>query len=215
MNLKTKITKLQVDTGNSTYYSVNNCIIQKSNKKLVQGCSTSIIPTDGSVEILGQYCFSGMDIISLSIPASVKTIEGIIAMSCYELETITVDSNNQTFHSSGNCVINTASKELVLGCKKSVIPDDGSVNIIATYAFYYCSNLKSIVIPATIKQIGAYAFAGTSLTSATFEITSGWYVVTSLGLQNGTYLSSTDLSNPTTAATYLKSTYATQYWKLS
>ena len=209
------IEEIEVNSNNSTYYSVNNCIIQKSNKCLIQGCLNSRIPSDGSVEILGQHCFSGMDITSLTIPASVKVIHGLVTFFCSYLETITVDSNNQTFHSSGNCVINTANKELVLGCKNSVIPDDGSVTTIATYAFYYCSNLKSIVIPAIIKQIGTHAFTGTSLTSATFEITSGWYVVASFGLQNGTNLSSIGLSNTSTAATYLKSTYNAQYWKLS
>jgi len=209
----TPLEKIEVSANNENYYSKNNCIIQRSNKALIQGCANSVIPTDGSVEILDKFCFAGVNIKSLSIPASIKEIKEVITFYCGELETITVDEKNTTYHSSGNCVINTANKEVVLGCKNSIIPDDGSVTSIGVRAFYYISSLKTIIIPSSVKTIKNQAFRGTSLTSVTFESTSGWYVTTSLSATSGTNLSSTDLSNTTTAATYLKSTYTTNYWK--
>jgi hypothetical protein len=46
------------------------------------------------------------------------------------------------------------------GCKNSIIPDDGSVEIIGENAFYGCVYLESINIPYGIKDIQSFAFNG-------------------------------------------------------
>jgi hypothetical protein len=67
-----------------------------------------------------------------------------------------------------NCLIKTDSKTLVVGCKNSVIPDDGSVTIIGNGAFSGCSYLTSVTIPDSGTIIGNDAFSGCiSLTSIT------------------------------------------------
>lgn len=38
------------------------------------------------------------------------------------LESIEVEEGNEYFHSKNNCLIETATKTLVLGCKNSIIP---------------------------------------------------------------------------------------------
>ena len=58
-----------------------------------------------------------------------------------------------------NCLIETASKTLIAGCKNSIIPDDGSVISIADYAFSGCTGLTSITIPDSVTSIGNSAFA--------------------------------------------------------
>lgn len=77
------------------------------------------------------------------------------------LETIEVKEGNEYFHSKNNCLIETATKTLVLGCKNSIIPDDGSVEIIGEYAFNGCMGAKSIEIPEGVKEIHNMAFAYT------------------------------------------------------
>ena len=62
------------------------------------------------------------------------------------------------FHSAGNCLIQTESKTLILGCQNSVIPDDGSVTSIGSNAFYNCSGLTRITIPDSVTSIGDHAF---------------------------------------------------------
>lgn len=107
---------------------------------------------------------------SLYIPAGVELIQqdDNIAFDCPALESIVVNENNTTYHSSGNCLIETSTNTLVLGCKNSIIPDDGSVTKIGGDAFYGCFDLKSIIIPDTVTSIGAYAFRSCrSLTSFT------------------------------------------------
>lgn len=78
-----------------------------------------------------------------------------------EIETIEVEEDNEYYHSKNNCLIETATKTLVLGCKNSIIPDDGSVEIIGEYAFNGCMGTTSIEIPEGVKEIHNMAFAYT------------------------------------------------------
>lgn len=77
------------------------------------------------------------------------------------LESIEVEEGNEYFHSKNNCLIETATKTLVLGCKNSIIPRDGSVEIIGEFAFNGCMGATSIEIPEGVKEIHNMAFAYT------------------------------------------------------
>ena len=117
---------------------------------------------------IGPSSFSGDPITNIIIPKSVISIDKTAFSTCYNLESIVVASGNITYHSDNNCIIETATKTLVLGCKNSVIPNDGSVLNIGDYAFKNCLNLVNIVISNSIINIGSYAFSGCSeLTSIT------------------------------------------------
>ena len=122
-----------------------------------------------SVKIIGQYAFSKCTgLTSINIPDSVTSIGGSAFYGCTGLTSITVSSGNTVYHSNGNCLINTAYKTLILGCKNSVIPSDGSVKSIGERAFYGCTGLTSINIPDSVTSIGDSAFYGcTGLTSIT------------------------------------------------
>lgn len=75
------------------------------------------------------------------------------------LRTVIVDSRNEYYFSSGNCLIEKESKTVLAGGgTKIVIPADGRVTSIDGWAFYNSYLLKSIEIPDAIKTIGRYAF---------------------------------------------------------
>ena len=163
----------------------------------------TVIILDG-IETIGGYAFGGCNSIeNISLPSTLKTMsnsfadcsllksisipENVNEMSksafsgCTSLESINVDENNNTYHSFGNCLIETASKILVQGCKNSIIPNDGSVISIHSSAFsgcdivnisipsgikeipnglfYDCTLLQEIILPNTLLEIGSNAFS--------------------------------------------------------
>ena len=93
-----------------------------------------------------------------------------------------------------------------------VIPEN--VTKIGNYAFYGCKWVGDLTIPAAVKQIGKYAFGGCdNVAEVTFENRTGWYYALSSTASSGTSLSSSSLSNPSTAAQWLTSDYSRYYWK--
>ena len=100
----------------------------------------------------------------LHIPASVKDI-GVLAFDgCTGIKEIVVEDGNEVYYSKNNCLF--ADKILVLACDNSLVPDDGSVEIIGSHAFSNCKAIESIVLPEAMTAIERNAFSGcTSLKS--------------------------------------------------
>lgn len=91
---------------------------------------------------------------------SIKGNITYVSISQYEnLNSVTVSSDNSNYVSSGNCLIEKATKKLVFGCNNSVIPDDGSVTSIGDYAFCGLSELETVTIPDGVTSIGKSALS--------------------------------------------------------
>lgn len=129
----------------------------------------SALTIPDSVTTIGEYAFQNCTALTtVTIPRNVKYLTGTAFSGCTALQSLSVDSDNQVYHSKDNCLISTATKTLVVGCKNSTIPTDGSVTSIGRYAFSNCKQLTDIIIPDTILKIGDWAFNGcVGLTSIT------------------------------------------------
>ena len=129
----------------------------------------SVSPDGDSVTGIGDGDFHGcIGLTGIAIPDSVTSISFSSFSGFTSLTSIQVDENNPVYHSDGNCLIETGSRTLVLGCQNSVIPSDGSVTSIGASTFLGCTGLTSITIPNSVTSIGSSAFSGcTGLTSVT------------------------------------------------
>lgn len=122
---------------------------------------------------------------SVVLPNSVTQVASDILLDCPSLISIEVGSDNQHYDSRDGCnaVVETSSNNLIIGCKKTVIPN--TVSSIGSDAFYGCTDLVSITIPSSVVFIGSDAFSGCNrLTSVVSEIE------TPFGIGNNVFYSS-------------------------
>ena len=144
--------------------------------------------TVGIANNLFEYCTS---LTSIEIPESVIFIGYEAFAGCDSLTSIMIPGSVTSIGSSA-----------FEGCSglTSVTIGDG-VTSIEFEAFAGCDSLTSITIPSSVTSIGYWAFYWCdSLTSVMFENPNGWRA-------GGEMIPTADLSNPATAAQYLKSSH--------
>ena len=130
------------------------------------GCENITSITIGDkVKVLEENAFLGCTgITSISIGTGVKSISPSSFLGCISTSRITVASGNTAYYSTGNCIVETETLTLVLGCKNSTLPANGKIGAIGPNAFYGCSGLTSITIPNSVTKIGNSAFAESTFT---------------------------------------------------
>ena len=146
--------------------------------------SLSSITLPENITEIGARAFEGCkSLTSLRIPASVTSIGQGITSGCSSLTSLVVDSGNTTYSSPNNCnAILNGGYVLIAGCNSTVIPSGvdiiaedafrgsgienitfpDSVTEIRDSAFYYCTNLKELVIPKKLTNIGTNTFGNCS-----------------------------------------------------
>ncbi len=164
------ISSLTIESGNDKYIVTNNCLIEKQSKTLVFGCKGSTIPTDGSVEIIGQSSFRCSSIESVVIPSSVKRIESYAFYDCKSLKSVTFEGDSLTYTGygvfTGTAIENIEIKGTNFELGESIFVSCGSLadvkltgcRTIGLYAFQGLQNLQSVTIDTSVKSIQARAF---------------------------------------------------------
>lgn len=162
----------------------------------------SVVLPDSLTSIGIQAFCNCTSLTSVDIPGSVSSISSGTFQGCSKLATVTIGSGVTTISNSmfANCAV-----------KSIDIPD--SVTLIDMYAFNFCASLASVIIGSGVSQISYNAFYGCSaLTSATFRDTTTWYRTSNANYTGGSSISSSYLTNTSTSANYLRSTYVEYYW---
>ena len=176
-----------------------------------------VIPN--SIKTIPTYAFSKNQLTSVTIPDSVTSIENY-AFDNNQLTSVTIPDSvtsigQWAFYSNQLTSVTIPDSVTSIGqyafCSNQLtsvtIPD--SVTSIGSGAFQN-NKLTSVTIPNSVTSIGEDAFINNQLTSATFSSPTGWKVDSNASCSSSP--TSVDLSNPSTNAKYLKSTYTGKYW---
>ena len=174
-----------------------------SNDEYVPASLKEVIITGGTS--IGWFAFYGCTgLTSITIPDSVTSIGWSAFSGCSSLTSVTIPDSVTSIDRYAFCDCSGLTSVTI----------GNSVMSIGKEAFYGCSGLTSIIIPNSVTSIGQNAFYRcSSLTSVKFEVTTGWYRASGIVETSGISLSSSDLSDPSTAAEWLTSTYCYYYWK--
>jgi len=84
------LSKMTVETGNTVYMSMGECIIKISDKSVISGCRASIIPTDSAIVTkIGTSAFIELNtIITMHIPSNITEIGTSAFSSCPNLTSV-------------------------------------------------------------------------------------------------------------------------------
>ena len=111
------------------------------------------------VTSIGESAFGRTNIKSINIP---NTVTSIGRYPFWQVSLEDISGGSSAYQIINKCIVEVSSKTLIAGCKKSIIPSDGSVEIIGRSAFsgIVSSSLANWVLPASITKIEDYAFIG-------------------------------------------------------
>ena len=156
-----KLEIIEVDKDNEKYYSAGNCLIEKATKTIVHGCKGSVIPTDGSVTVIGEFAFHGCNwLTELTIPEGIERISSYAFAGCDSLRNVYLPDSLITlgygvfYHSS-------ALETVRIG---------KNLETIGSAVFDGCKNLNNLFLPKTLKRMGEMVFMECkALASVSFE----------------------------------------------
>ena len=185
----------------------------------------TILTIPSCIESIEEYAFQGMisvEEVRFGNNIDLTQIPDGAFSSCTSLTSIVIPKTVEYIGDGAfeNC--ESLENIVIPASVKTIGPYAFSVNALTSVTFEQGSNLErieegafsfnsltDITIPDSVSYIGTRAFVGNgNLTTITFENTNGWTA-------GSTSLTSSNLSNSATAATYLTNTYANREWTRS
>lgn len=154
-----ELKNIYVAEGNSKYKMLQDCLVDTNTATLLQGLSSGIIPQDGSVKNLGQYCFSNTNIESALIPDGVSIVPTNAFSRCTLLTDVKLPSSLK--------ILDATCFAWCLNLKGIDLPE--GLTDVRTYVFNSCA-LENVILPASIKNILERSFGDIpTLRTVTFK----------------------------------------------
>lgn len=127
------------------------------------GCtSLANVNIGDSITEIGDYAFYHCESLkSIRISQYITKLGERFLNGNVAMEIIIVDADNPVYHSYRNCLVETATKTLIAGCRKSELPYDNSITKIGPYAFGECTSLLALDFAMyDVREICQGAFYG-------------------------------------------------------
>lgn len=146
------------------------------------GCGLTKVTLPDSLKVLGRGAFSANPLTEVTIPAGVESVGAIPFGDCAGLKAIHVKGKNQAVTEKEGVLFSADGKTLIqypnAKGKKYTVPDGtktigygafghtgieeitfaNSLEKIDTCAFFNCGNIKNLVLPGHLKELGGKAF---------------------------------------------------------
>lgn len=150
--------EITVDENNPVYYAENNCLIERKTGTVITGCSTSVIPDNGSIKAIGEGAFCRQfRLKKIKIPHGVERIERLAFYFCGSLAEVELPETVTTLGSGA-----------FERCDKLAKINIDHITSFADCVFSDCKKLPGeLVLSDDVKKLGARAFAYSSVESVT------------------------------------------------
>ncbi len=122
-----------------------------------------------TVEIIGDWAFTGTSLVEMKIPNSVLEIIGAPFYNCSRLKSFSIAADHPAFRVENHALIRNADNCLLAypsAMDRSFYNVPESVRLINQLAFSQ-ANLKMVTIPGSVEYIGEYAFEASTIESLT------------------------------------------------
>lgn len=109
------------------------------------------------------YC---VNLRSVTLSKSIESISQYALNNCSSLQSITVDEGNENFCSYNGVLYSKDMKTIVIypiGLQREEYYIADGVEVIYPRAFTDCSKIQKVFVPSSVKEIGSYAFSGSSV----------------------------------------------------
>ncbi len=145
LSLCPSLLTIKVEEGNTTFFSERNCLINKSQKRLIAGCATSVIPDNQAVTSIGNFAFAGAtNLKEILIPEGITHIGKYAFALCQSLTPPVFPTSLTHLGASAFTGCNSLTK----------IQLPSALTTLEAAAFALCGGLIEITIPASLTTIG-------------------------------------------------------------